>query len=231
MSVYFVTGIDTGIGKTVATGLMARFLESRKVDWISVKMVQTGNVGFSEDLDAHRAMAGRGRFPEDEEGLTAPQIFRFPSSPLLAARLEGRVVDLGLISAAVAECARRHRVVLVEGAGGLDVPLTEDKLAADFVAEQGWPAILVTCGRLGSINHTLLSLEALRTRGIPLAGVVYNYHPDADPTIDRDTPEDIRRHLRRMGLPGNLVRIPHVDSAGQWPGIDFSAIFSSDLPA
>lgn len=231
MSVYFVTGIDTGIGKTVATGLMARFLESRKADWITVKMVQTGNDGFSEDLDAHRAMAGRGRFPEDGEGLTAPQIFRFPSSPLLAARLEGRSVDLGAIASAVAECARRRRVVLVEGAGGLDVPLTEDTLAADFAAGQGWPAILVTCGRLGSINHTLLSLEALRSRGIPLAGVVYNFQPGADPTIDRDTPEDIRRHLRRMGLPDRIVRVPRVDPAGPWPDIDFSPLFSADLPA
>ncbi len=230
-TVFFVTGIDTGIGKTVATGLLARFLERRGADWITVKMVQTGNVGFSEDLDAHRAMAGRGRFPEDDEGLTAPQIFRFPSSPLLAARLEGRTVDLGAIAAAVTECARRHRVVLVEGAGGLCVPLTEDTLAADVAAAEGWRAILVSCGRLGSINHTLLSLEALRARGIPLAGVIYNFHPDADPTIDRDTPADIRRHLRRMGFPDVLVRVPRVVPGAPYPDVDFSPLFPGLFPS
>ena len=86
-SVYFVSGIDTGVGKTVATGLMSRFLRARGVDHCTVKMVQTGCDGFSEDLDAHRAIAGMPRLPEDEEGLTAPQIFRFPASAALAARL------------------------------------------------------------------------------------------------------------------------------------------------
>ena len=229
-NVFFVSGIDTGVGKTVATGLLARFLAARGIDAITVKMVQTGNVGFSEDLEAHRAMAGVGRLPEDEEGLTAPQIFRFPSSPLLAARLEGRTVDLVAISRAVAACARRRRVVLVEGAGGLCVPLTEDTLAVDFAAAQGWRALLVTCGRLGSINHTLLSLEALRARGIPLAGVLYDFHPDADPTIDRDTPADIRRHLRRMGLPDALVRVPRVPAGGPYPDVDFSPLFPDLFP-
>ena len=101
--VFFISGIDTGVGKTVATGLMSRFLRERGVDHCTVKMVQTGCDGFSEDLDAHRAIAGMPRLPEDEEGLTAPQIFKFPASAALAARLEGRAVDLGAIERAVAE--------------------------------------------------------------------------------------------------------------------------------
>ena len=98
--VYFVSGIDTGIGKTAVTGLMARSLLAAGRDVITVKLVQTGNDGFSEDIDAHRAICGGIRFPEDDEGLTAPQIFKFPSSPLLAAGLEGRIVDLKAISRA-----------------------------------------------------------------------------------------------------------------------------------
>ena len=74
---YFVSGIDTGIGKTAVTGLMARWLASQRRDVITVKMVQTGNDGFSEDLDMHRAIMGAGKFREDLEGLTAPQIFKF----------------------------------------------------------------------------------------------------------------------------------------------------------
>ena len=136
MSVYFVSGIDTGVGKTVATGLMARFLRSRGIDCITVKMVQTGNVGFSEDLLEHRRLAGTGPLPEDAEGLTAPQIFAFPSSPALSASLEGRTVDLGAIDRAVAECARRRRVVLVEGAGGLAVPLVIHRLHGEGIAGQ-----------------------------------------------------------------------------------------------
>ena len=225
MSVYFVSGIDTGVGKTVATGLMARFLRSRGVDCTTVKMVQTGNVGFSEDLLAHRELSGTGPLPEDAEGLTAPQIFAFPSSPALPASLEGRAVDLGAIDRAVAECARRRRVVLVEGAGGLAVPLDDDTLAVDFAAARGWPLVLVTSGRLGAINHILLSLEAALARGMRLAGVVQNFAPETDPRIDRDAEDRTRRFLRARGLPEALVRIPRLVPGAPPPSPDFSPLF------
>jgi len=226
--VYFVSGIDTGIGKTVATGLMARSLRARGVDAITVKMVQTGNDGFSEDLDVHRAMCGLGRLPEDKQGLTAPQIFRFPSSPLLAARLEGRKVDLAKIASSVKVCAAAHKVVLVESAGGLCVPLTDETLSVDFAAAQGWPLVLVTCGRLGSLNHTILSLEAAKARGMKVAGVVYNWFPDADPQIDEDSFAETRRALSRMGFPPEVVRVPQVPLGGPYPDIDFSELFGYD---
>ena len=223
--VYFVSGIDTDVGKTVATGLMARWLLSGGTDATTVKMVQTGCDGVSEDIEVHRAMCGVGRLPEDGEGLSAPQIFRFPSSPSLAARLEGRRVDMGRIASCVDECARRREVVLVEGAGGLLVPLSDDVLAADFAAKRGWPLVLVTCGRLGSVNHTLLSLEAAKSRGMRLAGVVLNWHPAADPAIDADTEREIRRALVRMDFPAAVVRVPRVVLGETPPDVDFSEIF------
>ena len=224
--VYCVAGIDTGIGKTIATGLMARSLMARGVDVITVKMVQTGNDGFSEDIDAHRAICGGVHFPEDDEFLTKPQIFKFPSSPLLAAQLENRIVDLPTIAHAVETCAARHEIVLVEAAGGLHVPLTDDMLTIDFVARQKWPLILVTCGRLGSINHTLLSLESAKTRQMDVAGVVYNWYPDADPLIDQDTPETTRRYLAKWGYPPVVVRTPHVPADGPYPDVEVEKLFS-----
>ncbi len=223
--VYFVSGIDTNIGKTVATGLMMKSLRARGADAITVKLVQTGNDGFSEDIDSHRKICGCAPMPEDLEGITAPQIFRFPSSPKLAAELEGRTVDLSRIRACVGECARRRTPVLVEAAGGLHVPLAEGVLTIDFAAEQKWPVILVTCGRLGSINHTLLSLDAIRSRGMELAGVIYNRHPAADDAIDRDTKEIIRAYLKDWGFPQHIVRIPHISDDEPYPDIDFSEIF------
>ncbi len=223
--VYFISGIDTGIGKTIATGLMARSLRARGVDAITVKLVQTGNDGWSEDLEAHRRIAGGERFYEDKLGLTSPQIFKFPSSPKLAAAREGRTVDLARIEMCVNACAEHHAVTLVESAGGLDVPLTSDTLAVDFAAARGWPMILVTCGRLGSINHTLLSIEAAKSRGMALTGVVHNWHPEADPEIDADSLETTREYLSRWGFPPVVVRIPKV-TEGEWPDIDFSEIFA-----
>ena len=222
---YLVSGIDTGIGKTVATGLMARYFAGRGIDAITVKMVQTGNDGFSEDLAAHRALSGHGRFPEDAEGLTAPQIFKFPSSPLLAAGLEGKTVDLDRIAEAVRICSSRHDVTLVESAGGLDVPLTTDILTADFAAGQGWPVILVTCGRLGAINHALLSLDAAKLRGLNVAGVVHNTYLSPDPRLDADAREAILRYLERLGYPPVLVPIPGIDVSAA-PDVDFSEIFA-----
>ena len=223
--VFFVSGIDTGIGKTMATGLMARSLAAAGRDVITVKLVQTGNDGFSEDIDAHRAICGGVRFPEDGEGLTAPQIFKFPSSPLLAAALEGRTVDVEAISRAVRECAARHEIVLVESAGGLDVPLTDELLSIDLAAREGWPLVLVSCGRLGSINHTLLSLEAAKTRGMSVAGVVWNWCADTDPKIEEDSLETIRRYLLRWGFPPIVVRIPRFDVGGPYPEILLSGLF------
>ena len=224
--IYFVSGIDTGIGKTVATGLMARYLAAHGVDAITVKLVQTGNDGFSEDIAAHRRICGGASFPEDGMGLTAPQIFRFPSSPLLAASLEGRQVDLDAIDKAVRTCAERRQVVLVESAGGLHVPLSRDTLTIEFAASRRWPLILVTCGRLGAINHTLLSLEAAKTHGMAVAGVIHNWHPDVDPRIDMDAFDATKRYLDRWGIDSPLVRLPQIPDGGPYPDIDFSEIFA-----
>ena len=224
-TILFVSGIDTGVGKTIATGAIAAQLLRDGRDVITMKMVQTGNDGFSEDIDAHRLMMGR-RFPEDDQGLTAPQIFHFPASPDLAGRLENRRLDLDHITRCANILAQHHELVLVEGAGGLAVPLDPDlTLAADYAAQQRWPLILVTSGKLGSINHTILSLEAARARHIPLAAVIYNYAPDADPIIDRDTPRTIARYLQAQHLDAPIVTLPQIIPGHPLPELHLSAIF------
>ena len=202
---------------------MARSLLSRGVDVVTVKLVQTGCDAVADDLVRHRELSGGARCYEDELGLTSPQIFKFPASPELAARLEGRKVDLRRILMCIQACAAHHAVVLVEAAGGLAVPLTDDLLTIDFAARQKWPMILVTSGRLGSINHTLLSLEAAKRRRMKIAGVVYNWSPDADPVIDADTPHAIRTFMTRLGVDAPIVRVPELTHAGD---IDFSPFFS-----
>ena len=222
---YFVSGIDTGIGKTLATGLMLRHLLNSGVDAITVKLVQTGNVGRSEDVEEHRRIAGGIAFPEDAEGLTAPQVFAYPSSPLLAAAREGREVDLDRIAGAVRRCEERHETVLVESAGGLLVPLARNVLTADFAAARGWPLILVTCGRLGAINHTLLSLEAAAARRIPVAGIVYNGFPETAAPLADDAKAAIKERLAAAGRPRAFTEIPPFDLAGPFPDVDFTEIF------
>ena len=229
--IYFVSGIDTGVGKTVATGVMARWLLQRKISVATVKLVQTGCRGFSEDLDAHRAIMGVPPLPEDAAGLTAPQIFDFPASPHLAAALERRTVDTGRISECVRKVSEQYDVTLVEGAGGLAVPLTEDFLTVDFAAAELWPVILVCSGKLGALNHALLSIEALKHRDMDLAGVVYNYCAEADPVIDEDTPRMIASAMRQSGYPPELVRLGKRDAAASDDAAqpDFFPIFREAL--
>ena len=223
--IYFVSGIDTDIGKSIATGMMARFLHRAGKKVITIKLVQTGNRGFSEDIARHREIMGCGLFPEDREGLTAPEIYTFPASPHLAAELDNRPICLEKILHSVQVLGERYEIVLVEGAGGLAVPLTEDLLTVDFAARQNWPLILVTSGRLGSLNHTILSLEAALGRRMQIAGVIYNETPKADPVIEADSERMIRKYLSRSGQPARLVRLPEV-KAPDWGETDFSILFS-----
>lgn len=195
-NIYFVTGIDTDAGKSYATGYIARRWNSEGHRTITQKLIQTGNAGYSEDIDLHRRIMGIDHTEEDRAGYTMPEIFTYPASPHLASRLDNRPVDFRKIEEATGILSARYDRVLLEGAGGLMVPLTEDYLTIDYIQEKDYPVIFVTSGRLGSINHTLLSLEAIRNRGIRLEMVVYNRYPETDDQIiSRDTERYIRRYL------------------------------------
>lgn len=178
--VFFVSGIDTNIGKSYATGYLAREWNKDGVRTITQKLVQTGNTGMSEDIELHRGIMGCGLLDADREGLTMPEIFTYPCSPHLAAEIDRRTIDFDKINRATKILSESYDAVLLEGAGGLMVPLTRDLLTIDFVARQGYPLILVTSGRLGSINHTLLSLEAIERRGMQLHSLMYNLYPECE---------------------------------------------------
>lgn len=187
-NVYFVSGIDTEIGKTYATGYLARKYTAEGQRVITQKLIQTGNHEVSEDIEKHRQIMGVNFFPEDHERLTMPEIFSYPASPHLAAQIDQRDINFTAICNATETLAQRFDMVLLEGAGGLMVPLTQTYLTIDYIKEHQFPVILVTSGRLGSINHTLLSLHALKAYEIDLYAIAYNLNDDTqDQTIAEDT--------------------------------------------
>ena len=197
-SVYFISGIDTGIGKTYTTGYLAKLWNAQGKKTITQKLIQTGNVDISEDIEQHREIMGMGWFPEDESKLTMPEIFTYPASPHLATRIDGREIDFQKIENATEQLAEKYEIVLLEGAGGLMVPLTTDLLTIDYVAEKKHPVILVTSGRLGSINHTILSLEAIKSRGLQLYAVAYNLKDESqDELISKDTAAYLKAYLAK----------------------------------
>lgn len=210
-NVYFISGIDTDAGKSYATGFLAREWNKNGKRTITQKLIQTGNIGHSEDIDLHRRIMGISFTQEDREGLTMPEIFSYPASPHLASRLDNRPIDFAKIKQATEELSKRYDYVLLEGAGGLMVPLTEEFLTIDYIAQEQYPLIFVTSGKLGSINHTLLSLEAIQKRGIILDTVLYNLYPTVeDTTIQNDTMNFIKAYLEKHFPETKFILVPEI---------------------
>jgi dethiobiotin synthetase len=203
---YFVSGIHTDAGKSYCTGWYARKLMDEGKSVITQKFIQTGNVGMSEDIEVHRRLMGTGYLPEDESHITAPVIFTHPCSPQLAARLDHRDIDLSVIDNASAELEKRYDTVLIEGAGGLMVPITDEFMTIDYITTRKLPLIMVVNSTLGSINHAILSFEAIKNRGIDMPLVLYNTYFDTDPLIAEDTFGFISRYLSH-NFPATTLRV------------------------
>lgn len=185
-NVYFVSGIDTDAGKTYATGYIARLWQQQGMRVITQKLVQTGDdgYGYMNDVLLHqKLMATPEKNIEDLASYILPETFSYPASPHLAAKLEGREVDINKIHCATEYLGSHFDRVLLEGAGGLMVPLTKDLLTIEYIAENNYPVIFVTHARLGSINHTLLSFHAMKSYGISLAILAFNHFYDSDSEI------------------------------------------------
>lgn len=166
MNGVFVTGTDTGVGKTVVCAALAVALRSRGIDAGIVKPVQTGE----GDAATLKELAG---LAEELEEI-APYSFRAPLAPLAAARLEGRELELDEVVARVQALAERHELTLVEGVGGLLVPVGPGWTVADLAVALALPLLVVARPGLGTVNHTLLTLEAARRVGLAIAAVLLN---------------------------------------------------------
>jgi len=187
MTGVFVTGTDTGVGKTVAAACLARAWQAGY--W---KPVQTGLATADDDTATVAALAGL-----PAERIVAPVYsLQAPLSPHAAAELE----DVRIVMDAIALPRTAHPLV-VEGAGGLYVPLNDRDFMIDLMAKLALPVLLVARSTLGTINHTLLSLAALRSHGLPIAGVILDGPPNAGN----------RAAIERFGRVRVLAELPRVD--------------------
>ena len=208
-----ICGIDTGVGKSIVTGLLARHLLERSKVVITQKLVQTGCRGRSEDILLHRKLMGADWHQLDEQKLTCPYCFPFPASPHLAAQKAGTEIDPAEIDRATDSLSVQVDQLIIEGAGGLLVPLTHSLLLLDYLAERSYPIILVTSPRLGSINHTLLCLEAIKHRDMKLSGLVYNLHGDHPREIVTDSLKMFKQALNRYGFQEKVVIMPDINES------------------
>ena len=169
----FITGTDTGVGKTVLTALLARFLRERGVNAAALKPVCSGGRGDAREFFA----AMDGVLALDEIN---PWHFRAPLAPLLAARRERKHVHLFEVLAHVRAVQKKFDVLLIEGAGGLLSPLGENFDSGDLMAALGAQPIIVATNRLGAVNNILLTLEALPRSAAARARVVMVSPPKRD---------------------------------------------------
>lgn len=205
---FFVSGIDTDAGKTYCTAWLAKQWMNEGLSVATQKFIQTGCDEYSEDIEAHRRLCGIAPLPEDLDHTTAPLIYHHPCSPQLAARLDGRDIPLDIIDRSTETLLKKYDRVLVEGAGGLMVPITDEMFTIDYVSQRHLPLILVVHSALGSINHIILSLEAIKKRGIELYAVLYNTFFDTDPLIAADTRAFVERYLKREFPDTQILDVP-----------------------
>lgn len=187
----FITGTDTGVGKTVTACALIRALRRIGLDVGAMKPIETG-VGQEGPLDAialHRA--AQAVDPLDD---VCPLRFALAAAPNVAAAAEGRVVDLRLVESAFARLCARHQLVVAEGAGGLLVPTTDEKSMADLAHDLDLAVLVVCRGTLGTISHTRLTLEVAQAHGLTVCGVVIS-HLDSLSEADAANLEDLRRRL------------------------------------
>lgn len=209
--VYFITGIDTNVGKSIATGYIAYLLIKKGNRVITQKLVQTGNVGVSEDIEMHRKLMGTELLDEDKNRITCPYIFTYPCSPHLASHIDKEPISLAKIKDCTSYLQSEYDIVLLEGAGGIMVPLLDDYLTIDFIKDNKYPVILVTSPKLGSLNHTLLTIEACLSRDIQIDTIVYNDFPKGDDVISPDTYQYIEKYIAEYKMNTRIIKIPCLD--------------------
>lgn len=202
----FITGTDTGVGKTVVAAALAAALRKRGWDVGVMKPVESGcprveGVLVPRDATFLREAAAS----KDPLGLVNPYRFELPLAPALAAEAEGVVIEMPAIQAAYDELAARHQVMLVEGAGGLLTPLCGALTMRDLASALELPVLVVAMNALGVINHTSLTVAALRQAGLAPVGIVLN-------AVSRRTDESAATNgasLRRWGGAPLLGDLPY----------------------
>lgn len=190
----FITGTDTGVGKTIVTGCLARYLSGRGCRVITQKWIHTGcDSDLPSDIRTHLKLTGlrlntiKGLLP-----YMAPYRFKAACSPHLACRMENKKIVMSKIINSFKFLANQFEFVIVEGIGGALVPFSQRHLVIDIVKKLDLPVLIVAANKLGAINQALLTIEALNFRKIKILGIVFNNVKGESRYILEDNPRIIK---------------------------------------
>lgn len=207
----FVTGTDTDAGKTVVIAGLAGAIKARGINTGVMKPVASGGIRKGKNFLSQDALFLAGSINSDDElELINPITLELPLSPLAASRLEKKEINLESIRRAYHKLRQRHDFLLVEGIGGLLVPIKKDYFVADMAAEMGLPIIIVARLNLGTINHTLLTVNEASRRGISIKGIIFNCAKNRDTGLAEKTNPDLIKELSGVPIIGTLPFDPGV---------------------
>jgi dethiobiotin synthetase len=198
MKTLFITGTDTGIGKTTIAACISAFLSLReKLDVGVMKPFESGISRRNKDLLPWDAICLReASGSTDDLDDINPYMFEAPLAPEVAANLEHIQIDIDIVDKIYKKITKKHDIVLIEGAGGVLVPIKKDFFYADLIEKWDASAIIISRIGLGTINHTLLTCSYLQSRGIKIIGVILNNNDGIDDLAARTNPEALKRHIK-----------------------------------
>jgi dethiobiotin synthetase len=194
----FITGTDTGVGKTTFCALLLRALRSRGIDAVGIKPFCCG-----DRSDAEILQSASGESVSLSE--VNPVWLRVPAAPYTACLIENRSLDVATALETIGALGKKHAFLVIEGVGGWRVPLTQQLCMSQFAASLGFPVLVVVANRLGALNHTQLTLDSIAARGTECLGVVLS-----EPEKTEQTPAT----LTNRGLLEDLLSVPVLGEIG-----------------
>ncbi len=191
----FVTGTGTDVGKTLVSAGLAWALKKRKIDVVATKPFATAHKAYSARYRSKdTAMLAEACCATESDEELNPFFFNLPAAPLMAAQiLKKPVADVHGALFPLKKLGIKHGFVVVEGIGGLMVPLTESEFVADFARLAGLPVVIVATPKIGTINHTLLTVRVCREFGLDIAGIIVNMMPRNPGAVEKNTPQALER--------------------------------------
>jgi len=203
----FITGTDTGVGKTVVSAGLALALRDRGIKVGVMKPVATGCRGLDHRLVSDDAVFLFEAAENEYAPLTSPSRFRNALSPNVASYIEKKKIKIQEITKAYLELQKHYDFMIVEGIGGFMVPITNEYYVANLIKEFQLPVLVVSRPGLGTINHTLLTIDAATIRGFDVKGVIFNRLPKVNYTIAEITNPKVIHDLTGIPVLGTLPDI------------------------
>ncbi len=209
---FFITGGDTGVGKTVIAGALIRVMRMWGIQACGMKPIETGcsrvgGVLFPSDGMYLKRVA---RMDEAINHIT-PCCFETPVAPLVASEMEGSEIDIDMIKSEFGLLREKYRTVVVEGIGGVLVPIKRDYFVIDLIRELGLPLIVVSSPSLGTLNHTLLTVNYALREGIRVAGIIINFSKPSNGTIAEQTNPGILQEISPVPVIGTFPHLQNLD--------------------